>query len=53
MNTDMKENTMTELTLKNMERVCGGGFITGYSNLYSPPVRKSQKGKTENEQNDQ
>ncbi len=53
MNTDMKENTMTELNLKDMEKVCGSGFITGYSNLYAPPVRKSQKGKTENEQNDQ
>ena len=53
MNTNMKENTMTELNLKDMERVCGSGFITGYSDLYLPPVRKSQKGKTGNEQNDQ
>ncbi len=52
MNTDTKENTMTELNLKETEDVCGGGVITGFYNPFTAPGRKPKKGETGNEQND-
>ena len=53
MSTRMKKNMMKELNLKDMEKVCGNGVITGFYNPYSAPGCKQKKGKTGNEQKDQ
>lgn len=37
MKTSMKENTMKELNLKEMEKVCGSGVITKFFNPYDIP----------------
>ena len=48
--TGKKENTMKELNLKEMEKVCGTGPITGFCNPYGIKPRKNN---TDNEQQDQ
>ncbi len=43
MNTGMKENTMKELNLKEMEKVSGSGVITGFYNPYDIIPRKGKQ----------
>ena len=52
MSTRMKENMMKEMNLKDMEKVCGNGVITGFYNPHKAPGPKVRNGRTENEQKD-
>ena len=52
MNTGMKENRMTELNLKEIKNVCGGGVITGFFDPYSVLSRKPKKDQTGSERKD-